>query len=657
MRQREGFLDYQALILAGISVMLAWAFHAEGGSVAVRVDTDAAQAAVSFLSWDTEGGNRASMNLLRAPLTVQFGRDSSGQPAASTGREAFGENGVRYRIRAPHGSEMTWEVRAEGGAVRMSFRGPCPEEARLVFPFDARMAATTVLASEWSDDGSLRLPAIVSAPDFGQMLLKCAKQPSLTGRLEGSRAKHTVDFIVELPVLREGKTCSLDFEPVWLPMPEGFRDETRWRQARRGWFNVFEPSARWGDPGHPFSAPPGILSNNVISDPVSCLISLYADQAFFTPEAAPGVSLAAHVRRTIDYWLLDKTRPTGEVVAYWDYGDMLDANASPVIASWDYVESTGDETWLKQRIGRLEFIADYLAKRDTDNDGLVECTHSGNYGTLMIPARSASAYDTINAGYKDACSNELTYRAWRCLADLESKLHRAEQQRRYTQLADRLKAVFFETFHNPGTGWLAWWKSKDGEVHDLACPMINSLAVEYGLVDPDQGREILRRLWKKMEDVGFKRFDLGVPLTLVPVRKGDYLQPKSGEPASSVCGAPEREDGTDTFTKYLNGGCCVSDAVHFITALYIAGETEKGDRILNAMLERQVRGAFPNGGGFQNGVVDKYPLGAEFFDWEGNTCGYEGHLTYSFSFLQAVLLHEPAFRSRLFRPLFTESAV
>ena len=88
-----------------------------------------------------------------------------------------------------------------------------------------------------------------------------------------------------------------------------------------------------------------------------------------------------------------------------------------------------------------------------------------------------------------------------------------------------------------------------------------------------------------------------------------------------------------------------------MTALYTVGENDKADRILHAMLERQQKGAFPNGGGFQNGVVDAYPNGAEFFTWDGQTCGYEGHLTYSFSFLQALFLRQPEFRAKLYRPL------
>ena len=66
------------------------------------------------------------------------------------------------------------------------------------------------------------------------------------------------------------------------------------------------------------------------------------------------------------------------------------------------------------------------------------------------------------------------------------------------------------------------------------------------------------------------------------------------------------------------------------------------------MLNRQAKGVYPNGGGFQNGVINRYPEGAEFLDWQGNTCGYEGHLVYSWIFLQAVLLRHPEYQDRLF---------
>src|ERR1022692_701893 len=85
--------------------------------------------------------------------------------------------------------------------------------------------------------GRLLLPAIVCAPDFGQWLLTCKNCPGMKGRLEGSRAKHTVDLIVEVPKLRENQTCVMSLTPVRLPAPKGLKDKALWPAARRGWFN------------------------------------------------------------------------------------------------------------------------------------------------------------------------------------------------------------------------------------------------------------------------------------------------------------------------------------------------------------------------------------------------------------------------------------
>jgi hypothetical protein len=405
-----------------------------------------------------------------------------------------------------------------------------------------------------------------------------------------------------------------------------------WKAARRGWCNLWQPSSRWGEQNRPFSAPAGVLSNNVISDPASCSLWFYADPILWTPEIAPGTSAARLVRRSVDWWLDKRTRPSGEVICYWDYGNFLDANAGVVIAAWDYVEATGDLAWLRQRIERLEFVSDFLARRDVDGDGMVEATQSGNRGTLIQPARSCCYVDAVNCGHKDGYSNAVIYRSWRCLADLEAKLARADQKARYAGLADRLKAVYARTLFNPETGWLGWWKSADGELHDYATPLMNSMAVEYGLVDPAQGGEILSRLRVKMQSVGFTRFDLGVPLTLVPVHRSDYV-------------LPQKEDGTDTFQQYQNGGANALVGAHFMAAHYVVGQTEEADRLLQAMLGRQAQGKF------QNGVVDKAHFGGEWTTWDGQPCGYEGYLADVFYFLLAVVLREPELRARMLRPM------
>jgi hypothetical protein len=96
----------------------------------------------------------------------------------------------------------------------------------------------------------------------------------------------------------------------------------------------------------------------------------------------------------------------------------------------------------------------------------------------------------------------------------------------------------------------------------------------------------------------------------------------------------------------------VSNTSYLLNALYIAGMDEQAARILDAMLKRQQEGVFPNGGGFQNGFVDRMGKGAEVFDWDGNPAGYEGHLVYCWAFLHSMLLREPALRERVYEGLF-----
>jgi hypothetical protein len=606
------------------------------GNPVVVLRGDGSAQPITFLSWDTEGGDRAAMNLLYAPVSLSVQSD-----------------GEWIQIPAD-GARSHWSVSLDGATftIRVHTDDPAVSRLRLVFPFNPRIAATTFFPTDWTGTNKMQLPGIISSPDFGQMRLSAHGHEGIRAALLGSRiGEHTIDLQLEWPAGGDD-TSDMIFilDPVWLPTPSGFNDEELWRAIRRGWFNMLQPSSQWGKPGRTQSAPPGLLSNNVVSDPVSCVLHMAADHVLLQPELAPGISTAVPLRNTVDWWLDNGIAENGEMVSWRNVHGMLDANAGPLIGAWCYVEASGDIAWASDRIGTLEFLANYLAKRDLDGNGLVESVYSGNYGT-QIGRLGASAYDTINSGHEDAYLNALTYRAWRCLADLERKLGREERMDHYTQLADRLKAAYKKRFYNPKTGWLAWWISKDGERHDLSAPMITSIAIMYGLVEPDNGRTMLEKLCVKIDAVGFERIDLGIPLTLEPVRKGDYSQPRPGRPAGTY-GRPFREDGSDTFQQYLNGGCCVSDTYYFLTALYMLGLGDRADHILSAMLKRQVEGVFQNGGGFQNGVVDAFPHGAEFYDWSGNTTGYEGHLIYSFSFLQAILYRNKSLRHKVLRPLW-----
>ncbi|MGA3324856.1 MAG: hypothetical protein ABSF45_10310 [Terriglobia bacterium] len=631
-------------------------FSGQSGSGAVvRLETDLHRPLITALSWDTEGGDRVRTNLLRANNGVglriraeDIFIDATDLPTTVQS----GPGGVSYLMQISRRGALHWEVFRAPDSFKMKFAALDtgaldPGSVELVFRFDPRVTPTTVLPSVWNSDGSFLAPLIISAPDFGQMLMRVTPGEGSSARLGGSRQGHIVDLIVALPQLDADHPCTLSFTPVILDPPTGLQDTGVWRLARRGWFNAFQPAAPWGNPQRAASSPAGVLSNNVISDPCSFSLIFSADHSLFTSPLPDGISVANLVRQSIEFWINKRTRTNGEVAGYIDYYNFLDANAGPLTCAWDYVETTNDLAWLEKTIARLEFIADVNARRDQDHDGLVEASQSGNPSTLYLPDRSSNWWDAVNFGHKDAYANAVIYRSWRCLADLEAKLHRDSEQARFTQLADRLRDTYARHLLNPRTGWIAEWCSREGLLYDHASPVTNGLAVAYGLVSPDQGRGIVDKLWAKMKSVGFNRYDLGIPSCLEPIPQADYCQPNRSNPSSRPYGSPETPDGKDTFQMYQNGGISAGMGAHFLMASYRVGRAEEADRVLHAMLARQQAGLF------QNGVVNQYPKGLEWATWEGKPCGYEGYLADVYFFLMAAVLREPAMQARYFRPMVT----
>ncbi len=657
---RRTFLQTCAAGLSMSNMKAPWAFAAgpwaPGPSRAlVRLETDPQRPLITALSWDTEGGDRVRTNLLRASdgigLRVRVDDMFIDATDLATTVEAR-PGGASYLIKLSEHGSLRWDVTHAQDSVTMKFSAAetgtlAPGSVKLLFRFDPRVTPTTVLPRAWEGDGSFHAPFIITAPDFGQMLLRMAPAEGSSARLEGSRQGHLVDLMVDLPQIDANHPCTLSFTPVILDPPEGLKDSGVWRLARRGWFNVFQSAAPWGDPHRADSAPAGVLSNNVISDPCSFSLIFYADFALFTPPLPEGISAANLVRESIEFWITQRTRSNGEVAGYTDYYNFLDGNAGPLTAAWDYVEATNDLAWLEKTIPRLEFIAEVNARRNQDFDGLVEASQSGNPSTMYIPDRSSNWLDAVNFGHKDAYANALIYRSWRCLADLEAKLHRDKEQARYSQLADRLRAAYARQLLNPRTGWIADWRSLDGSLHDHASPVTNGLAVAYGLVDPEQGRAIVDKLWAKIKSVGFNRFDLGIPTFLEPIPQADYCLPSRLDPSDRSLGSPTTPDGKDTFQMYENGGISAGLGSHFLTASYRVGRTEDADRVLAQMLGRQLTG------GFQNGVVNEYPKGMDWTTWEGKPCGYEGYLADVYFFLMTAVLREPAMQARYFRPMVT----
>ena len=167
--------------------------------------------------------------------------------------------------------------------------------------------------------------------------------------------------------------------------------------------------------------------------------------------------------------------------------------------------------------------------------------------------------------------------------------HPADAQS-FREKAARLRAAYVRTFLNPRTGVLAGWKSADGQLHDYWFTFVQGVAISYGLVDDEVANAIMDRLLGKMREVGYTNFALGLPGNLVPVRKGDYL---ITDVAPEQCGAPRREDGSDGFQFYENGGATGCFAYFTIKALYRLGRREDTRRILLSDARRLCGRRFP----------------------------------------------------------------
>jgi hypothetical protein len=363
---------------------------------------------------------------------------------------------------------------------------------------------------------------------------------------------------------------------------------------------------------------------------------MYSMVAMHTPPFADGLAAMDILRQTLD-------RYAGGMKAYGmaNYNnasdtpyDFLDSYPSLVLAARNYIIGAGDMPWLLRNYGQIKTWVDKMISLDRDNDGLMEYPLTGNSGswTPLTTVRPSNWWDTIGFANKDAYANALAYPAFQAMAELAALARRSEDARLYTDRATKLKAVYFNTFYNPASGVLAGWKSADGKLHDYYFLFVNGAAVTFGLVNAEQGNRIWNALLAKMKEVGYTRFDLGLPGNLIPIRREDYTH------LEKRWGGPELEDGSDAFQIYENGGATACFAWFTLQALYSLGRRTDADAILFPMLK-----AFEDGG-FQGRGADGMTY--DWKDWNGGPHGYEGLLVDGYLTLLAATPQAPPRRGR-----------
>jgi hypothetical protein len=153
--------------------------------------------------------------------------------------------------------------------------------------------------------------------------------------------------------------------------------------------------------------------------------------------------------------------------------------------------------------------------------------------------------------------------------------------------------------------------------------MVNSMAVYYDLVPEEKVKDIMMILWKKMQEVGYNDFTLGLPGNLISVRKEDYTHP------DPRWGGGRKEDGSDAFQRYENGGASLNWSYYTLKAFKKAGLKEQLDKMTDGLLKAIDAGEFQ--GSCSEGGMTK-----DWKTWNGDCWGYEGFLCDGYLVLLAL---------------------
>jgi hypothetical protein len=605
---------------------------------------------ITALCWDSLGEGKVNENLLkpspdggvRLSLTPLFPESNEPEAARLThpARVELEGNVVRYWQFLPGGVPARWEMRVGQKSFQMLAAAAVPRKllARgplaAKFVFDAGKTPVAPLANP-RPGVSAPLPCLLHAADFGSLLVRslseggelcligepvrpAAQWSASIGELEQGRA---ADGLFTLPAGSTQWTLEFAVEDP-APLRELTRPEPRLRSLPRSWLNTFQ-----------YRPDIGILANNIVSDnAIFCMFS-FTDPAVFTPPLPGNIQAIQLARESLDRYFAGAP---GYGVGQEDL--LTDTYPSLFISAWDVIRVTGDRELLRRWLPVLEGLAAKAEAQARNGNGLPESARTGLSGTAVCP--TGNWWDQVNFGHEDAYVCALSYRAFRALADLEGLAKNRAQATRFEQHAERIRAAYVPTFLNPKTGILAGWKDTHGDLHDYWFVFVNGMAITYGLVPDDLANSIVDRIEAKLKEVGYTRFDLGLPGNLVPIAKADY--------GPATLGSPQREDGADSFGVFENGGASACYAYFYVQALYQLGRRAEAERILWPMMQTFAQG------GFQNGVGHA----GEWRHWDGRPSGYEGFLADAYYAQLAVFtghygigFHPEGFRLEKWSPL------
>lgn len=215
---------------------------------------------------------------------------------------------------------------------------------------------------------------------------------------------------------------------------------------------------------------------------------------------------------TLDYYRDHAIKPDGRVYPRWAYtnedaapgqynkdgfyeaqwGVLMDSNPDFVTNIAELYDMTGDKAWVKTHQLSCEKALEWILKRDSNHNGLVEMTNDNT-----AEKKSSDWIDIIWASYENAFVNAKLYHALIKWADIEQQLGNAPKAKYYTAFAAKLKASFNKSTNEGGfwddeKGYYDYWRDKDQTMHgrNLVTP-VNFMAIAYDICDNTTRRNII----------------------------------------------------------------------------------------------------------------------------------------------------------------------